>query len=44
MVFELFFDGEMFRNAIPRLYSEGGIFWGLCYFASSFPEDRSLWV
>jgi hypothetical protein len=32
MAFELFADGKMFRNAIPRLYSEGDIFWGHCYF------------
>jgi hypothetical protein len=32
MAFELFAEGEMFRNATPRLYSEGDIFWGHCYF------------
>jgi hypothetical protein len=32
MVFGLFADGEMFRNAIPRLCREGGVFWGHCDF------------
>jgi hypothetical protein len=45
MVFELFANGEMFRYAIPRLCSEGGVFWGHCYFGvlRCWGVDRRSW-